>query len=163
MANKTKKSKKMGFSCLDLQDDELTMLIKLIEAKRRVERTDEIFLPYEKLGWIEEKTDSRGRDISQVAKKLLNISFESRGYQHCWGCCIFSRTKVWADNGLTIKFSEDYGEFVQDGNSLLEERAAEKFYEILEEEAERWASIDPFNLKIDWEGYGKKKSEGWIE
>lgn len=152
----------MGFSCLDLQDDELTMLIKLIEAKRRVERTDEIFLPYEKLGWIEEKTDSRARDISQAAKKLLDISFESRGYQIDWSCCIFSQTKVWSDNGLTVSFSENYGKFVQDGNSLLEEQAAEKFYKILEEDAEKWANIDLFNIAIDAEAYEKKKREGWV-
>lgn len=162
MANKTKKKKKMGFSCLDLQDDELTMLIKLIEAKRRVERTDEIFLPHEKLGWIEEKNNSRARDISQAARKLLDISFESRGYQHNWSCCIFSHTKVWSDNGMTVGFSENYGKFVQDGNSLLEEQAAEKFYEILEEDAETWANVDPFNLVIDTEAYEKRKSEGWV-
>ena len=72
MANKVKKVKK-GFSCLNLQDDELVMLIKLIEAKRRVERTDEIFLPYEKLGWIEEKTNSRTRHITSDKQVIENI------------------------------------------------------------------------------------------
>lgn len=161
MANKVKKVKK-GFSCLNLQDDELVMLIKLIEAKRRVERTDEIFLPYEKLGWIEEKTNSRTGDISQAINKLLRISFEARGTQESWSRNIFTATRIWWDNGATISFSEAYGEFVQDGNSLLEEQAAEKFYEILENENEKWQNMDLFrDLIFDREALEQRKSEGW--
>lgn len=163
MKSKYGKVSKMGFACLDLNDNELVMLIQLIEKKRRKERTHEIFLPYEKLGWIEEKNSERQDDVYKAAQKLQRITFEVKATRANTTQRVFTRLAVWWDNGITIGLSDVYDDFLQDGYTLLGNREiiAEKYFEFLKEREEMFQNVKLSDLVFDKEGYEKRKGEGW--